>query len=193
MKKIWILVLCCGALVPCVAQEKQKKVRIQYLPIADSSIIGTIRQVIDQEVNSSDTNHFFRKGLGYVAMHIQRFSGGDTVLRYDLLPAMYGFKKKDDDDVYPPFYSYVDGRLVLIFSSQLERVGGKIAFTTKSKARLRKQVDRFLEKTERAVFRDMNNKKVFTDRHFRMDYIQFDNETTVFLLRNGKAIVKKGR
>lgn len=189
MKQLVLFLFHCIIVLQVVAQ--QKKVNIQFVELKDTTVLSTIRQVIAGEVNSNDTNQFFKNGLGYVNMHIQGFFSGDTVLRYTLEPIMYGFKKKDEDEMYPLFYSYVDNRLVLIYNKVFNRLGGPIAYSNKSKKRLRKQVDRFLEKPKKVTFTDAAGKVAFTDKHFRVDHIKFDNGTTVYLLRSGKAILIK--
>ena len=47
--------------------------------------------------------------------------------------------------------------------------------------KLRKIQDRFLEKPIRATARDMNGKKVFTDKHFRIDYSKLHGGKYIYI------------
>ena len=72
---------------------------------------------------------------------------------------------------YPDFYSFVDGRLVFIKIHILNDMIWR-ALTEKSMRKLRKIQNRFLEKTKRMTTYDMEGKKIFTDKHFRIDYFK---------------------
>ncbi len=162
--------------------------KIQYLDLKDKFVIKEIEKLIKDEINSNDTSQFFKKGLGYIKLNIYNYSDRDTIIKYYLTPSLEGLKKEDTDNKYPLFYTYVSKRIVLIYLNVLlEFADYKLA--EKSKRRIRKKIEPFLEKTRKMTFYDIEGKKTFTDKNFRIDYIKFHAGRYIYILKDKPPIV----
>lgn len=164
-----------------------------------------IEKLIQEEVNAKEdtstnvkafTENFFKKGFGYVRLYIEGnlqgtfFHEGDTLARYYISPSLVSIKKEAADTVYPPFYSYVGGRLVLVYMPILDNVTD-LNFSEKSKKKLRKRVDAFLEKPQDVTAYNMDGSVAFRDKHFRIDYFRIHTGKYIYILKNKPPIVVK--
>jgi len=164
---------------------------IQYVNLTDTTVGKEIENTIIEEINSADSEHLFKRGFGYISLTIKQYSSSDTLYSYYIAPSLYAIKTKDINNKYPLFYTYVYGRLVTIYSSALGENTISLDFSSKSKARFRKKISLFLEKTVDRTFYDASGHKVFRDKHFRLDRFKFDSGKFVFVLKNNIYIVKK--
>ncbi|MCC9135236.1 hypothetical protein ACFSKU_12115 [Pontibacter silvestris] len=177
--------------------QKRELMEIQYITIKDTFLVKEMEKLIQDEVNREPdttttdkvfTENFFAKGLGYVRLYAGGNLEGDTLTRYYIAPSLVSIKKEAADYVYPPFYSYVGGRLVLVYVPVLENVT-KFNFSKKSKKKLRKRVDAFLEKPRDMTFYDMEGNVAFKDKHFRIDYFRIHDDKYIYILKNKPPIV----
>lgn len=169
------------------SQEKPDN-KIQYLVLKDKFLIKEIKKLIVDEINSNDSNQFFKKGLGYVRLNVYNYSHNDTLIKYYITPTMTSFKKDDNDDLYPLFYTYINERIVLIYLNVVNEFS-IFNLSKKSKTRFRKKVEIFLPETKKMTFYDMEGKKTFTDKNFRIDYFKFHGGKYIYILKDKPPIV----
>jgi len=171
-------------------QSKRLDTKISYLGLKDPILTENIKNLISREVNADTSkNNLFRKGLGYIYLEIKQHVNSDTVRQYYISPQLLSIKEDAADELYPDFYSYINNRLVVI------RLQGLDGFTyrnlnSKTKRDFRKLVDRYLEKTQKRTFYDMNNKKVFTDKNYRLEHFKFHAGIYIYIFNNGSAILE---
>lgn len=178
--------------------QTKPELKIQYIEIKDPFIIKEIEKLILEEVNRERdtttnkvyTENLFKNGLGYINLTINSNFKGDTICRYYISPSLVSIKEEQADDVYPPFYTNIGGRLILIYSSELEFLSNG-SYTEKSKKMLRKKLEPFLERVKDVTFYDMQGKKAFRDKKMRKDYFQFHNGKYIYILKNKSPIVVK--
>ncbi|MBV7532475.1 hypothetical protein [Chitinophaga sp. sic0106] len=187
MKVIFLFPVLLFFTLDCIAQSKCNFV-IQQIVIKDSVIIEVIQQVINEEEKSPDSLNLFKRRLGYVNLFVSEQNNGDTVLKYFITPAMYSIKNDDKDEIYSPYYAYINNRLVLVYLNTLKNISD-CPYSAKSKRAIRKKINKCLEATKKVTFYDMNNQPVFTDKHFRKDYFKFHAGKTVYILKNQKRLI----
>lgn len=191
--------------VPIVLPEyglpytKRKKVDIQEVSLRDTILINEIKKLIKEETEQSE---MFRKGWGYIYVYTNanEYLFYDTVVSKNVRRCYYinvswvGLKSMKRQEkaysYYPNFYTFVDGKLVFIKLPILEDMVCQ-AYTEKSMRRLRKIQNKFLEKTKHSTFHDMDGKKVFTDRHFRIDYHKLHGGKYIYIYRDQSYEVKQ--
>ncbi|WNB18654.1 hypothetical protein [Marivirga arenosa] len=98
-------------------------IKIQQIELNDSILVKEIDLLLDY-MNSRDS--LFNQGFGYIRVNTfpnYNFNpNSDTVFQYMLYPEVNTFDRKDIDSLFPKYYSFVEGRVVLIYSSALERM-----------------------------------------------------------------------
>lgn len=140
-----------------LSAQKVIKPDIQYVTITDTVLINVVKNYIEEE-EKIDT--LFAKGKGYINVN---FSYGkkngkeyikygdkfpthdriDTVFTYYLETSFMSAEGKENtlDDMYPSFYSFVNGRLIC-FSDWSDRYFG---FSEDSKKKYRKMLEKYIE------------------------------------------------
>lgn len=186
MRVLIILALLANSL--CSFGQNNVPVTIQCVTLRDEVLKKEIINIIAEESNSNDPDSLFKKGLGYVVVHIQSYSRGDTLTKYYIAPSLISLKEKDFDDNYPNFYSYVGGRIVLIYINEIQK-SLNISYSDKSKSELRKKLDQFLEKTTDQTFFDNSGNKAFRDKKFRIDHFKFDAGKYVYIMKNKLPVI----
>ena len=170
-------------------QSKRMGTKISYLELKDSTLVENIKRIINKEVNSDTSkNNMFRKGLGYILLEVKQHFNSDTLRQYYIDPQLLSFKDDTDDRLYPDYFSFVDNRLVIIHLQVLDEFT-KRYLTAKTKSNFRKLINSYLGKTKKMTFYDVDNKKAFTDKNFRIDYFKFDSGVMIYILKNGSALV----
>lgn len=132
-----------------------EKIDIQFLSLNNIDIEKAIRIVIKRIENQ---NQVFKNGFGFlyisdieIANTIRPFRlekwdsiKNDTILKVNINIGSYILLEKFEvdglmSDSYPPFYTFVDGRLILLYDSIFHAYAGqsKNLFTEKSKKILR--------------------------------------------------------
>jgi hypothetical protein len=163
--------------------------RISNKKITDTILIDNINKVIGLEKsNVSDT--LFKKGLGYIDLTLIKYPGNDTTAVYYISPQLYGYNKESIDWSYPDFYGFLGERLILINISPIHSFTER-KYSEKSKKFLRGLVDKCLEKKKKVKFYNMDGTKAFTDKNFRVDYMNFYSGYYLYILRNKKSILEK--
>lgn len=187
MKYLFIMLLA-SLISHVVIAQRTAPSTIQRIELQDSVVVREIRRLIADE---TDSIGLVRQGLGYISLGINEYY--DTKSPFLRMYGFYiSFLVPDlnlPDNAYPPFYTYVGGRLVLVHVNQLEK-SVKLTYSAKSKKQLRKRMDQFLEKPERAVIRDMQGKVEFVDKHFRLSHVRFDSGRNVYIRRDGSVLVR---
>lgn len=162
---------------------------IQRVELQDSVLIREIKQLIAEE---TATTALVRNGLGYLSLGIEEYHDENSTFlrRYEFSISFHVPSSDWSNTSYPPFYSYVAGRLVLIHVGDLQ-YSLRLAYSATTKKQLRKRIDQFLEKPQRMVFRDMNGKVAFIDKHGRGEPIRFDTGKVVYIRRDGSVLVRR--
>lgn len=172
-------------------------ISIQSITIKDTILIKEVEKLIQEEVNremdTTTTNkvfadNFFKKGLGYVRLYIEGNLAGDTLFRYYIAASLISLKEGAEDATYPPFYTYIGGRLVLVYMPILENVAA-LNYSSKSKRELRKRVDAFLEKPQNVKIYNQDGSLAFKDKTFRIDYFRFHGGKYIYVLKDKPPIV----
>jgi hypothetical protein len=190
MKNVFLIFLIyLGVGVQSSSGQEKRYTDISYLKISDSALIDGINKVVNQEVNNPDDS-LFKKGFGYIRVSVIQYPKNDTVIVYYIAPELSAITKKSIEQVYPDYYSFVNGRLVLITMRALDVFASR-EFSEKSKKNIRELVDKCLEKTQKVTFYDENNKKAFTDKHFRTDYLLFGGGMELYIFKNKPAVLKR--
>ncbi|MES2426050.1 MAG: hypothetical protein V4560_03720 [Bacteroidota bacterium] len=184
-----IFLIYLGVGVQSSSGQEKRYTDISYLKISDSALIDGINKVVNQEVNNPDDS-LFKKGFGYIRVSVIQYPKNDTVIVYYIAPELSAITKKSIEQVYPDYYSFVNGRLVLITMRALDVFASR-EFSEKSKKNIRELVDKCLEKTQKVTFYDENNKKAFTDKHFRTDYLLFGSGKELYIFKNKPAVLKR--
>jgi len=127
---------------------------IKQVQITDTFLVSQIKKIIKQE-EQSDT--LFAKGFGYLILNpinmgeIKVLHEGnyhlsevpDTVSAFYIHVSFMSLDKKENrfEDLYPPYYAYVGGRIILIgLHSKF------MQYSEKSKRKFRQKIEPFLEK-----------------------------------------------
>lgn len=168
-------------------QSKSGNAEITYLHIKDSLLISSIQKLVKQ-VETTDT--LYRKGYGYITLQVKEYSQKDTLIDYSINPSLLSIREDSIDQLYPDHYTYVNNRLVLIHINVLNQLAVR-KYTEKSKSEIRKLVNSTLEKTRKVTFYDVNEKKAFTDKHFRVDYLLRNYAIHLYILKNKPAVIFK--
>jgi hypothetical protein len=134
--------------------KERKKIHIQEVSIKDTVLIDQLKQFAQQEAKKDFT---LIKGLWYLYVIINSDNKEDVAQSYYINRSMISLKKDsfypkkqniNVDPSYPPFYAYVEGRLVFIHNYALEDAIC-YRYSKKSKHKLRKLQEPFLEKTRK--------------------------------------------
>jgi len=166
---------------------QEKKLKIQYLDIRDSSFIKNVTSIIENEKNSTGDEHrFFKNGLGYISVTVYDYIHGDTLLKYNVLPMMSNIGRDDAALVYPFYYTYIDGRPILVYLHSINSIA-KIEFDEKSKQFISKLIQPFLEKTKDVQMYDENGRKTFRDKNFRINYFKFFGEKDFYIVKKSRS------
>ena len=162
---------------------QNSKINIQYITLKNKIIEKEIEEIVDKEIENDKTNGFFKKGLGYINLYMENYVHGDTLAKCYVEPSMYSLKKGDENAKYPIFYTYINGRIVLIYINILQNFINPI-FSERSKSKIRRKLNYFLEKTTDQTFYDDSGKKAFRDKNFRIDYFKFDSGKYFYLTKD---------
>ena len=173
--------------------KNRKKIAIQEVAIRDTLLIREINTMIREETEQSE---MFKKGLGYIYV-IPDYDLDENIVRSYYINVDYtGLRSMKEDSLaylaYPDFYSFVAGRLIFI---KLQMLDGMlcVGFTNRSMRNIRKIQDRFLEKEKSVDVYDSQGQKIFTDKHFRIDYFKLHGGKYIYIYGDGTYEVKPDR
>ena len=169
--------------VAAIAQKAKVKNDVNFIVLKDTTLKAAVYKIVDREVAKTDSNNLFKKGLGYISVHVTQYSERDTLISYYISPELFAFKNDTPDDLYPGYYSYLGDRLVLIYIDAFKNMATRV-LTEKYKKRVREVVNNTLEKPKKVVFYDVNNKKAFTDKNFRIDYLNFHSGIYLYIFKH---------
>jgi len=134
---------------------------IQYIDISASELFPQIKKFI---LEKTDSSALFKGGYGYVVVESIRFrdyrtqrinslsalgdrKNADTMMTYTIHLASYALLDRVEaiafnGDYYPPFYTFVENRLVLLYDETFRWLkGGRAdAFSAASKEKLRELI-----------------------------------------------------
>ncbi len=170
-------------------RKERKKIHIQEVGIKDTLLIGQINQFIQEETQKDS---MFRKGLWYLYVIISSDKQEDVAQSYYINVSMISLKKDsfypkekniNVDLSYPPFYAYVGGRLVFIRNYALQDAVC-YRYSEKSKRKLRKLQEPFLEKTRKEKAYNMDGTLAFIDRHARLEHFKLHGGKTIIIYKD---------
>jgi hypothetical protein len=200
------------------AQGKVKSnlYEIQYINIENNSIVSVVKQLIEQHRTK---NTLFRNGYGYITVDNIDFrsynilkgdfkdliTNNDTLISFNInLSSYYINGNKDADcfncDYYPPFYTFIDNTLVLIYDNTFKWIftSNGSGFSSKSKKKLTAKIKKALRETlnDSFLFYDPFQDKKYTlnkkdrelltkDKIMSMGAFTFHSGQSVSILRNG--------
>jgi len=176
-----------------LAQVKNTPIRIQEIVLKDSFLVQQIEKLIHDEINNKvDSNRFFKKGLGYINLHLLNSTDRDVLRKYCISPGISGFRESNPDEIYPLFYSYVADRMVLIYSDEFRGIAD-LRITETSKRRFRRKLEPFLEKTQNITAYDSVRNVKIRDKHFRPDHLWMHSGKYIYIYRDKSAQVLNER
>lgn len=188
--------------------QKNSPIDIQYIEVQDSVLVQEVKKLIAYEENREIrkpkpgekvySENLFKKGLGYIEVHMESFysdpnrvNDGDTLYSYFIDPSWHVFRDDTLDSVYPPFYTYIGGRIVLLYFPILRQVAD-IRYSKKSKKAFRKKIDKYLEKPEAVTAYNLDGSVAFRDKNFRITYFRFEHDGRhIYILKNKPPILEK--
>lgn len=175
------------------AQSLPAKLRIQEIVFTDSILVREIKNLIQHEINNKeDKNDFFKRGLGYINLHLANNLDRDVLIKYYISPGMSGFRKSTPDNLYPFFYSYVGNRMILIHLDEFSRFSD-YRFSKRSKRQFRKKLEPYLEKTQNIKAYDSLGNVTIRDRHFRMDWFRLHSGRYIYIFNDRPPLVLNER
>ncbi len=216
----------------CSFAQRNKKIEIQKITITNSYVVDAIKQLID---DSNKDNKLFEDGFGYIVLDGISFrnyttmsdktpnSGKwtDTLTSFNVHLGSAYLGSSDPEcfqcDYFPTYYTYIDGRLVLVYDDafrwltprkqrlRIEKKYTDEVFSDKSVKKLSKIVNQTLQQTLDTSFVFYNP---FEDRSYKLDkrqrkniskakllssasFTYKKNSYNVFILRNGAITVRK--
>ncbi len=176
------------------------KVQQGYLKIQETALQDIIvkQEIIKMIDSHSKSDSIFEKGYGYINLEIEMGFRGDTVARYSMVPAIQPLY---EDNYFPPFYTFVSNKLVLLYNSQLSKYL-TLRYDRASKNRLIKIIkdctDPNQKKETEAVIKDLIKGKERLglpaskkNEDYRIGFDYWGPSTEIYVLRNGKYIINK--
>ena len=188
--RISFIFYCLLFLLIYIPQEAKSQKRIGYTDLNDSTSTQNIKFIINRETASTDSGNLFKKGFGYVRLTILSYNNKDTIVKYYLNPELSFLKSDSPDALYPDYYGFVENTLVVIYNNVLNELSND-PFSESDKRKIRKLIDRRLQKPVRKPFYDLDGKKKFTDKAFRVNYFQLHNRIYIYELKNKPPLVIK--
>ena len=99
---------------------------------------------------------------------------------------MANISEDDPATVFPLYYTNIDGRPILIYLNTIRSLSNT-EISKKSKRLISKMIQPFLEKTKDVQAYDENGKKVFRDKHFRIDYFKFFGGKDFYMVKKSAS------
>ena len=142
-----LMVISCGSFA-----QRIKQPEIQYITLSDTFLIAQIKDVIEV---AKKRYPLFRENKGYLGLALDYVNKTGTSPDRHMIDTLSCFvintshlaldgEENTLGDAYMPYYTKVNGRLVLINDKGLAK--SVFGFSPKSKIRLKKKVESFLEK-----------------------------------------------
>lgn len=172
-----------------IGQIKKGQSSISYISLTDSTLINTINKVVDAATNVESTDNLFRKGFGYISVHVTKYTQKDTLRVYSIAPSLFSIREESSNNLYPDYYSIINNRLVVIYLDGLRQFAN-MEYSDKAKQQIRSIVNGTLEKTKKVTFCDNNEKESFTDKHFRIDHLLWGSYT-VYIIKGKNPVIKE--
>lgn len=182
--------------------QKSTGIDIQYITLKDSVLIREVENLIMYEENRTIekghaddkvyTENLFKKGIGYIEVRMEKYhsgspnflADGDTLYKYYIDPSWYSLKENDSDALYPPFYTYIGGKIVMLHFPIIEKVG-HLQYTSRSKKELRRRLEKYLEKPQKVNLKSEDGTLVIRDDKFRIDYFRFEEDGRhIYIIQN---------
>jgi hypothetical protein len=121
-------------------------INIQEASIKDSVVMRELIKLIEERerVDSS-----FARGYGYFDVEYISLHGGTAYAKYLISP---NEREWDEDDEFPPFYTFVNERLVLLHSGDLQ-TSLKFRYNRTSKKKLSKMINERIDPAQKKASR----------------------------------------
>lgn len=180
MKKIILLVLFVSSFTIYSQSNKIIKLELQ-----DSILKKTIADFI---VSQKEVYPKFEKE-GYIQLrqtYFNKYARQDSLkFQYDISDQYYR-----PTNNLPGFYTYIEGKLVLIFDNSLTSIN--FLNSKKRQRKINRLVKPYLSKTIHLKIKDDSGKVIINDKHFRDESITIHGGVTLSIYENGKVIIKSG-
>jgi len=172
--------------------QSTDKIDIQRISIKDTFLVNEIsKMVIEQETRSADDQNslWFKNGHGYIRLTINTFTHGDTLLCFHIRPDQSPIERTDDDESFPHYYAFINGRPILIYNSQSVMPPLSLIFTEHSKKRFLKRLDHSMSKGTKEIGKDDKGRIALRIDNFRPQYVTFGLSKYIYQLKDKSYIV----
>ncbi|MEY8849928.1 hypothetical protein AB9K26_14000 [Psychroserpens sp. XS_ASV72] len=165
-----------------------QKAAILEIELTNESLISGIEHFIN---DTKGSNPKFTQ-MGYVDVRILYY---DRLAKESDIKHSYRIKDQYvslDDQRYPPYYTCVNGKLVLLFI-ELDMFDDAHLFTEKSKAALDNKLKPFLNKIERIIAKDKDGNVVIDDPNFRDETYNLHGGILLNIFGDGSYEIKANK
>lgn len=149
------------------------KNRIKEVSLYDTSLIRLINNFIDEQIN---VDSFFRV-YGYIRLVVKSRQSSEklgTNYCFTLSRSYYYTHKMNPVKIFPPFYTYLKGRLILIYDDNFVTLN----LNNRKKNRMAKKINEVLPLAKIIKFNNENGRKV---KLYPMGKIVIDSEKSFCL------------
>lgn len=132
---------------------------IKEITLRDSFLVESIATLIDTAFLSEKNVAYdhekspYEQGKGYVRLNIYNHRLDNLRTRYVLTAALNTIEEEYPDSSYPQFFTYIDGRLVLVYCRTCidEQLAMPSPLSESTKSALRERLEPFLVPTVKAM------------------------------------------
>jgi hypothetical protein len=197
----------------CVTAQGNAKLNpheIQYVNIENNTLVSAVQQLIEQQKLK---NNLFKNGYGYVTIDNIEFRGyntlkgdfkdlitdNDTLITFTTSLSSYLINGSRDVDCfncnyYPPFYTYIDNTLVLIYDKTFNWLftNDESVFSNESKKQLTDIIRKLLKESLNVdfIFYDPFSSKEYSLNKKERETLTNDKVMSMgaFTLRSGQSV-----
>ncbi len=132
---------------------------IKQISLRDTFLIESIVTLVDttfvpeKDVAYDHDKSPFEQGKGYVRLDIYNHQLENLSTRYVLTAVLNTIEEENPDSSYPQFFTYIDGRLVLVYCQTCidEQLATRSSLSESTKSGLRERLEPFLVPTVKVM------------------------------------------
>ena len=128
------------------------------------------------------------KKIGYLQIKLLYFNkqaiNNQLMLSYRIIDQYYSLNLKDPPILFPKYYSYFNSKLILI-DDEILAINSSLNFTRKSKRKLIKIIEPYLNKKEHIIVKNENGKVIINDKNFRDESFKMHGGIILDIYKNG--------
>ncbi len=167
-------------------------VEIQEITLQDTFLVKQIGLFIDEESRTDPS--FLKKGYVILWISEKPYMDDKVEKTYGLNKQFYNHDNLNNDLSFPPFYTFVKGRMVLV---DIKTLDGTVClkYTKKSKVAFQKKLEPFLAERVKMKFPDKDG-KLRTVNNFRPgEIVQIHGGMTIYIFqdKNKAPVIEKNR